>query len=89
MTATFARLCLAASVTAMTASMAHAHIMIAPNQSMAGAAEKYVVRVPTESKVATVAAELETRGRHRGAAAVPNGWQHEIKRANDRIDRHQ
>lgn len=36
-----------------------AHITIAPLQSMAGATEKYVLRVPTESKVATVAAELE------------------------------
>jgi uncharacterized protein YcnI len=86
MKTTFARLCLGAAVTAMMPSIAAAHITIAPNQSMAGATEKYVLRVPTESRVATVAAELEIpEGVIVEAVAVPNGWKHEIKRQGDRI----
>ena len=86
MTTTFARLCLAAAVTAVIPSMAQAHITIAPTQSMAGATEKYTLRVPSEGKVATVAAELEVpEGVIVEAVAVPNGWKHEIKRQGDRI----
>jgi uncharacterized protein YcnI len=67
-------------------SAALAHVTIAPNQSMAGATEKYVVRVPTEGKVATVAAELEVpEGMVVETLAVPNGWKHELKREGDRI----
>lgn len=63
-----------------------AHITIAPNSSMAGATQKYVLTVPTESKVATVAAELEIpEGVIVETVAVPNGWKHEIKREKDRI----
>ncbi len=69
------------AVTAVMPSMAHAHITIAPTQSMAGATEKYTLRVPSEGKVATVAAELEVpEGVIVEAVAVPNGWKHEIKR---------
>ena len=65
---------------------ADAHMVIAPSQSTAGATEKYVVRVPTEGKVATVAAELEVpEGAVVEAVAVPAGWKHEIKRKGDRI----
>ena len=86
MTTTFARLCVAAIVVAAIPSVAHAHITIAPTQSMAGATEKYVLRVPSEGKVATVAAELEVpEGVIVEAVAVPNGWKHEIKRQGDRI----
>ena len=86
MTATLARLCLTAAVAAAVPSAAQAHITIAPTQSVAGATEKYVVRVPTESKVATVAAELEVPdGVFVEALAVPNGWKHEIKRQGERI----
>jgi uncharacterized protein YcnI len=64
-----------------------AHITIAPNQSMAGATEKYVLRVPSEGKVATVAAELDIpEGVVVETVAVPNGWKHELKRdGNGRI----
>jgi uncharacterized protein YcnI len=66
---------------------AEAHITIAPNQSMQGATEKYTLRVPTETKVATVAAELDVpEGVIVEAVAVPNGWKYETKRdANNRI----
>ena len=86
MTTMHARVCLAAALTAVMPSMAHAHITIAPTQSMAGATEKYTLRVPSEGKVATVAAELEVpEGVIVEAVAVPNGWKHEIKRQGDRI----
>src|SRR5829696_6975934 len=86
MTITFTRLFLAAATGMMLSSTAHAHITIAPTQSMAGATEKYVLRVPTEGKVATVAAELEVPdGVMVEVVAVPNGWKHEIKRQGDRI----
>src|SRR5215213_1994943 len=67
--------------------IANAHITIAPNQSMAGATEKYVLRVPSEGKVATIAAELDVpEGVVVEAVAVPNGWKHEVKRdADNRI----
>jgi uncharacterized protein YcnI len=82
----FVRAALAASVLAMLPAVAQAHVSIAPRQSMAGATAKYVVRVPTESKVATVGAEIEIpEGVVVEAVAVPNGWKHEIKRQNDRI----
>ena len=70
----------------MIAGVAEAHITISPNQSMAGATEKYVLRVPTESKVATVAAELEVpEGVIVEAIAMP-GAKYEAKRnADNRI----
>ncbi len=77
---------LVAALTLLAPDAAHAHITIAPTQSMAGATEKYVLRVPSEGKVATVAAELEIpEGVIVEAVAVPNGWKHEIKREGDRI----
>jgi uncharacterized protein YcnI len=75
-----------AAAAVVTPAWAEAHITIAPLQSMAGATEKYVVRVPTESKVATVAAELEVpEGVMVEVLAVPNGWKQEVKKQGDRI----
>lgn len=75
-----------ATLLTLAPSAARAHITIAPLQSMAGATEKYTLRVPTESKVATVAAELEVpEGVIVEAVGVPNGWKYEVKRQNDRI----
>ena len=86
MTTSFIRLGFALVMMAGLASSAQAHITIAPTQSMAGATEKYVLRVPSEGKVATVAAELEIpEGVIVEAVAIPNGWKHEIKREGDRI----
>jgi uncharacterized protein YcnI len=76
---------IAAFVAAMPA-VIDAHITISPLQSMAGATEKYVMRVPTEGKVATVAAELEIpEGVVVEVVSVPNGWKYEAKRQDDRI----
>jgi uncharacterized protein YcnI len=40
-------------------SIAAAHVTVWPREAQAGAYEKYVVRVPTEGKVATTSIELE------------------------------
>jgi uncharacterized protein YcnI len=54
---------------------------------MAGATEKYTVRVPTESKVATVGAEVDIpEGVVFEVVSVPNGWKYELKRdASNRV----
>lgn len=86
MTTALPRSCLVATLIALLSSVASAHVSITPNQSMAGATEKYVVRVPTEGKVATVAAELEVPdGVMVEVVSVPNGWKYEVKRQGDRI----
>jgi uncharacterized protein YcnI len=70
----------------LTPALAHAHITIAPTQSMQGATEKYTLRVPSEGKVATVAAEIEVpEGVIVEAIAMPQGWKYEAKRKDDRI----
>jgi uncharacterized protein YcnI len=80
------RTVLATAVAVLMPAFADAHITIAPLQSMAGATEKYVLRVPTESKVATIAAELEVPdGVMVETLAVPAGWKQEVKKQGDRI----
>lgn len=66
--------------------LAQAHVSITPRQSTAGATEKYTVRIPTEGKVTTTAAELDVpEGVIVETLQAPAGWTHEINRANDRI----
>jgi uncharacterized protein YcnI len=43
----------------MTLGTAYAHVTIQPKQSIAGASEKYTMRVPTEKFVPTVRVEIE------------------------------
>ena len=63
-----------------------AHVSITPRQSNVGATEKYTVRIPTEGKVATVAAEMDVpEGVVIETMQVPAGWKYEVKRADDRI----
>ena len=63
-----------------------AHVTISPRESMAGATEKYIVRVPTEGKVTTKSVELEVpEGVTVEAMAVPVGWKHELTKDGDRI----
>jgi uncharacterized protein YcnI len=65
---------------------AQAHVSITPRQSTLGATERYTVRIPTEDKVATVAAELDVpEGVIIETMQVPAGWKYEVKRADDRI----
>jgi uncharacterized protein YcnI len=68
------------------ANAAQAHVSITPRQSQQGATEKYVVRIPTEGKVATVGADLEVpEGVIVETLQVPIGWTYEVERADDRI----
>lgn len=65
---------------------AQAHVSITPRSSTAGATEKYIVRIPTEGKVTTVAAEMDVpEGVIIETLQAPAGWKYEIKRADDRI----
>ena len=65
---------------------AYAHVSITPRQSSAGATEKYTVRIPTEGKVVTTAAELDVpEGVIVETLQVPAGWKYDVKRADDRI----
>lgn len=66
--------------------ISQAHVSITPRQSSLGATEKYTVRIPTEGKVTTVAAELDVpQGVVIETMQAPAGWKYEVKRADDRI----
>ena len=74
------------SWTWMVPAVSFAHVTISPRESMAGATEKYIVRVPTEGKVTTKSVELEVpEGVTVEAMAVPVGWKHELTKDGDRI----
>ena len=63
-----------------------AHVSITPRESIHGATERYTVRIPTEGKVATTAAEIEIpEGVIVETLQAPAGWKHEITRKDDRI----
>ena len=66
--------------------LVQAHVSITPRASTHGATEKYTVRIPSEGKVATLAAEMEVpEGVIIEVLQSPMGWKHEVKRAQDRI----
>lgn len=74
------------AATAILAGAAQAHTSIWPRQSQLGATEKYTIRIPTEGQVATVSVEVDVpEGVIVETMQVPNGWQYEVRRANDRI----
>jgi len=79
-------LLLMTSLFAFLPSVVGAHLSIGPNQSIAGATEKYVLRVPNDGKTDIVSAEIDIpEGVTVEAVAIPNGWKHELKRQGDRI----
>jgi uncharacterized protein YcnI len=62
-----------------------AHVTVWPRESPTGAYEKYVVRVPTEGKVATTSVELVVpEGVTIVSMAVPTGFTYALKRAGER-----
>jgi uncharacterized protein YcnI len=70
----------------LTPSVTHAHVSITPRESTHGATEKYTVRIPTEGKVATTAAELEVpEGVIVETMLAPAGFKYDVKRKDDRI----
>jgi uncharacterized protein YcnI len=67
-------------------SSAFAHVTVWPRESQAGAYEKYVVRVPTEGKVATTSVELEIpAGATLISVAVPTGYTYELRKSGDTV----
>jgi len=77
---------IAAGAIALSAVGAQAHVTIWPRESMSGATERYTVRVPTETDLATTGAELEVPdGVVIEVMAIPNGWTQEVTRQDDRI----
>ena len=68
------------------ASLAHAHVTVSPQQSKAGAGERYTIRVPTEGKVTTTEVELEVPADIRvSSVLVGAGFTYDIRRDGDRI----
>lgn len=80
------RTIVAGLVALLVSTVAYAHVTVWPRESRPGATEKYTVRVPTEGKVATVAAELEVPdGVTVEVVAVPAGLEYELKRQGERV----
>ena len=68
------------------ATSAGAHTTIWPRASLAGAIEKYTIRVPTEGQVMTTSAELDVPdGVTIQNIGVPQGWTYDLKRRDGRV----
>ncbi|MEJ0039364.1 MAG: DUF1775 domain-containing protein [Gammaproteobacteria bacterium] len=66
--------------------LAWAHVTVWPRESSTGVYEKYVVRVPTEGKVATRSVELRVPANvDIVSVGVPNGYTYEVTRTSSRI----
>jgi uncharacterized protein YcnI len=71
-------------VAAVTA--AQAHVTVWPQESRAGAGERYTVRVPTEGKVATTSVELEIPADVTVTGVLAGGgFMYETRRDGERI----
>jgi uncharacterized protein YcnI len=70
----------------LTASLAHAHVTVWPQESKAGEGERYTVRVPTEGKVTTTEVEMEVPADVRvSGVLVGGGFTYDLRRDGDRI----
>ncbi len=68
------------------ASAAAAHVTVWPQQSQAGAGERYTVRVPTEGQVPTTSVELEVPADvNVTGVLVGAGYSYEVRREGNRI----
>ena len=68
------------------ASAAQAHVSVRPRESKPGATEKYIVRVPTEGKVATTSVEVEmARGVMVDSVEPLDGVKADVKREGGRV----
>ena len=73
-------------VVLLAASLVEAHVTVWPQESKAGAGERYTVRVPTEGKVTTTDVELEVpAGVQVSGVLVGGGFSYDLKREGDRI----
>lgn len=66
-------------------SAVHAHVTVWPRESQAGATEKYVVRVPTEGRVATTSVDLEIPDGVTVYLLGAGAWTYDVKREGERI----
>jgi uncharacterized protein YcnI len=67
---------------------ADAHVTVWPRESPTGSYEKYVVRVPTEGKVATTSIELVVPDNVTIVSlGAPAGFTYELKRTGERVTR--
>jgi uncharacterized protein YcnI len=77
---------LSVSIMLLAASLASAHVVVAPRSSQLGAHEKYTVRVPTEGKVATTSVELTLPdGLTFIAVGAAVGHSYELKKSGERV----
>jgi uncharacterized protein YcnI len=68
------------------ASVAAAHVTVWPQQSQAGASERYTVRVPTEGQVPTTSVDLEVPSDVTVTGVlVGSGYTYEARRDGNRI----
>ena len=66
--------------------IAFPHVTVWPRESTSNAYEKYVVRVPTEGKVATQSVELRIpEGVTIVSMGAPAGFTYELKRAGEKV----
>ena len=80
------RTLIAALALTLVASAAHAHVSVRPRESKPGATEKYIVRVPTEGKVATTSVEVDIpAGVSVEAVESADGVKSEMKREGGRL----
>jgi uncharacterized protein YcnI len=80
------RFVLAAMAALVVCAPLNAHVTVWPRESKTGAHEKYVVRVPTEGKVATTSVELTVpEGVAVVSMGVPAGFNYELKRTGERV----
>jgi uncharacterized protein YcnI len=76
----------AIAMTLLTTHLAFAHVTVWPQQSRAGATERYTVRVPTERAVSTLSLELEVpSGVAITGILAPAGFTYDVKRDGTRI----
>ena len=76
---------IAAALLALPASV-HAHVTLRPQQSHAGAIERYTVQVPTERATSTTSVELEIpAGVTVTGVLAPAGFTYDVKRDGQRI----
>lgn len=76
----------AAGAVMLSGTIAQAHTTISPRQSIAGAMEKYTVRVPAEGQMMAKGAELEVpEGVTVANFATPAGWTYTVTRQDGRI----
>ena len=70
----------------LTASLVQAHVTVWPQESKAGAGERYTVRVPTEGKVTTTEVEMEVPADVRVSGMLVGGsFAYDLRREGDRI----